>query len=87
MQQQDGTILQSMERATRKVAMIELAVDGKRAKGDEKLTPKGQTQCRAALGSLQLLASQGWCWLSADINILAGYVPQATRAWSRISTR
>ena len=79
MQLTDGTILQSLERATRKVAMIELDGGAKRAHDNEKLSPKGQTQCRAALGSLQFLASQGLCWLSADISILSGFIPQATR--------
>ena len=79
LQLKDGTIMQSLERATKKVAMIELPGGSRAAKDDEKLSLKGQTLCRAALGSLQFLASQGMCWLSADVSIMSGHVPTATR--------
>jgi hypothetical protein len=74
-QLKDGTILQSLERATKKVSMIELAAQDRKGKDEDSLSPRGQTLCRAALGSLQFLASQGLCWLSAEISILAGHVP------------
>ena len=84
-QLRDGSILQSLERACKKVAPIELG-GSRAAKDEELLSVRSQTACRAALASLQFLASQGMCWLSADISILAGFVPKGTRGLANKST-
>ena len=73
----DFSISQTFVAAAAKVDVIE-GWSGRGARPDDKLPPAGVTACRAAVGGLQYLASQGMSIIAADTSILASYTNEAT---------
>lgn len=77
---EDGSLACTFVEAAMKVELIDGRFASKAFKGRH---GELQTACRAALGSLQFLASQGMFWLSAAVSILQSEVPTATDATVR----
>ena len=73
----DFSIAQSFVAAAAKVYMIE-GWSTRENREDNPLPPRGVTACRAALGGLQYLASQGLSLVAAETSILASYTNTAT---------
>ena len=74
----DFTITLSYKKAAAKVHMIEGWKPPAGGRIDDLLPPRGITACRAAIGSLQFLASQGMGLIAADTSILASYCNEGT---------
>ena len=73
----DHSISLSFAAAAAKVEMIE-GWSGRPGRADDALPAPGITACRAAIGGLQYLASQGQSLIAADTSILASYTNTAT---------
>ena len=73
----DHSIAQPFEAAAAKVETIE-GWSQPAGRADDRLPASGITACRAALGGLQYLASQGMSLIAADTSILASYTNEAT---------
>ena len=58
--------------------MIEMTKEIRDLPEDTVLGPAGKTACRAVVGSLHFLASQGMGWIAAETSILSSYVNEAT---------